>query len=293
MIEHPQRNWTAIAWPKLLAIVAVAGVIGLVAAPSKAGAQGSSSVLYRGNLALDGKPLDTGGQPGGYDFEFSAHNHPEVGQGEQIGVTVQRPGLPISNGAFEAELDFRIPDLTGQRLWIETAVFQGQGAGRQTLARLRQALDTSPRPAGSAPQPTTQPRPVTSDSEILARLPSVRVVISDRQTPGSPHFLIDEDSFRRAYGLGSPVTTLDVASLGVVAASELRREVVRSNRRVQDLQIEVGQLRFRANLTLLLLAVVVIAVFAQRRRGAPPESDSTQRAPEAGPTPAEPNSDRD
>ncbi|MEM8962648.1 MAG: hypothetical protein AAGD38_14275 [Acidobacteriota bacterium] len=118
-----------------------------------------------------------------------------------------------------------------------------------------------------AQTPTERPAtaPATSDAEILARLPAVRVVISDRQTPGQPHFLVDEASFQQAFGVGAPVKLLDVASVAIVAASELRRENIRSQEQIAALETEVNRLRFRTNMTLLLLVAVVLSTVVNRR----------------------------
>ncbi|MEM6797869.1 MAG: hypothetical protein AAF725_28125, partial [Acidobacteriota bacterium] len=161
--------------------------------------------------------------------------------------------------------------------------------GGEVVARSRQRITLSGNPsgggpAGAGPSTETPTQPVTSDAEILARLPAVRVVISDRETPGQAHFLVDEESFRRAFGVAAPVTPTDLSAVGLVAASQLRRELLSSRERVLELEAELGRLRFRINMTLLLLGAVVLSVFLQRRAdGRSADSPTAPEGAEAGP----------
>ena len=242
--------------------------------PAPAAAQPPTSFPFGGTLVLDQQPVDTEGRPGAYDFTFRAFDSPRSQR--QLGPTVERPGLPLSEGRFETRLDFGADVLAPGRIWIETTVTHRRAGSDEVVARSRQEVTVR-----AAAPPTT---PVTSDAEILSRLPAVRVVISDRQTPGQAHFVVDEESFRRAFGVGSPVTATDLSAVGIVAASQLRRELVASQQRIRTLEADLGRLRFRLNLTLLLLAVVVLSVFVQRRSAAPGAADADGHAAADGGT---------
>ena len=147
-------------------------------------------------------------------------------------------------------------------LWLWPGILPAQEPDQPTPAPSATTVPATTVPATTVPATTV---PATTDAEILARLPAVRVVISDRQTPGQPHFLIDEESFRQAFGVGSPVQLLDVASVAIVAASQLRRETVRSQQQIILLENELDRLRFRSNMTLLLVIALVLSTLVRRR----------------------------
>ncbi|MEM9557119.1 MAG: hypothetical protein AAGC60_22870 [Acidobacteriota bacterium] len=218
---------------------------------------------FRSRLAIGGEAVDTGGEPGPYNFSFRAFDHPDPGQGRQLGLTLERPRAVLADGLFVTRLDFGAATPRGARIWVETTVVEPTDGenGERLIARSRQEVVVG----AGAPRPD-EPAvpPATSDAEILARLDAVRVILSDRQSPGAPHFVIDQESFRRAFGVGQPVTTTDVAAVSLVSASELRREAVRAQERMLALEAELSSLRFRGNMTLLLLAAVVVSLLVQR-----------------------------
>ncbi|MEM1183156.1 MAG: hypothetical protein AAGM22_32740 [Acidobacteriota bacterium] len=254
--------------------------------PHLASAQSPSAFPYGGQLVLDQQRVDTGGVPGDYDFQFRAFDSADPETSRQIGPTLERPGLPLSDGRFNTRLDFGAEALQGRQLWVETLVTHRGPDGPRVVAQSRQQVSLR----GGAPQVSSPTPPVTNDREILERLAGVRVVISDRQSPGNPHFLIDNESFRRAFGVAEPVTATDTAAVGLVAASQLKRELDASRQRTLELEAEIGRLRFRINATLLLLAAVVASVFLQRRRDVPAASSAastseSSRAPETAEDP--------
>ena len=256
-------------------VALIAVLLLAVAATLHAQAPSATSFPYRGTLVLDGQAIDTGGQPGRYDFSFRAYDRQQGGQA--IGPIVERPGLPLSEGRFETRLDFGAAIVGAGSAWIETVVVRRgvDGQADEIVAQSRQRVTfntgagnaASPDSPGNAGLNATGTAPVTSDAEILNRLSTVRVVISDRATPGQAHFIVDEESFRRAFGVGTPVTTTDLSAVSLVAASQLRRELVVSREKERQLETEIDRLRFRLNLTLLLLAVVIVSHFVQRRKG--------------------------
>ncbi|MCH9649035.1 MAG: hypothetical protein K0U98_12425 [Deltaproteobacteria bacterium] len=237
----------------------------VMAFPCFAQSKSPSSFTYEGQMAYEGKPLDTGGEAGRYDFEFRLFDQPEANSGNQIGPTLLRPGLPLEQGKFRTELDFGPEWLQRSQSWLEIRVVEAVDGQPKLLAARRQAI-------GRRSQQPSLP-PATSDAQVLARLPAAKILISDRATPGEAHFVVDEESFKRAFGLGGRLTAVDVASVGIVAASELHRESQRSQQAIQELQAEVSALRFRSNLAFLVLAAVVITVLLRRRSQTFPEAE--------------------
>ena len=254
MAERHSESWQIRL--RLVARLRLVGLIWLLLA-GNIWAQGTSDFPFGGQLVIDGQRVDSGGRPSVYDFSFRAFD--QADGGEPLGPTLERPGLVLDGGAFATRLDFGISPAPENPLWVETTVNRQVDGTERQIARSRRQV------THSADSRATSVRPPTSDAEILARLEEVRFVISDRQQPGSPRFLVDEPSFRRAFGVGTPVKTLDVASVGVIAASELRRENFRLGNRLGEMEVEIDRLRFRFNLTLLLLAAVVVSIFIQRR----------------------------
>ena len=63
---------------------------------------------------------------------------------------------------------------------------------------------------------------------------------------------------------------MDVASVAMVAASELRRQTIRGRERIEALEAEVSVLRFRSNLAFLMLAAMVVSVLLSRARRTAP-----------------------
>ncbi|MEM8993839.1 MAG: hypothetical protein AAGF23_03495 [Acidobacteriota bacterium] len=248
--------------------------VAAASAPLPLFAQTPTSFPYGGQLVLDQQRVDTGGEPGAYDFTFRAFDGADPGSSRQVGPALERPGLPLTDGRFETRLDFGADALQAPALWVETTVVQRRPEGAAVVASSRQRITLRANGAGVAPAAVPEgaadgaaaaSNPVTSDSQILDRLAAVRVVISDRQSPGEAHFLIDEESFRRAFGVAAPVTAVDAAAVGLVASSQLKRELDASRLRVLELEADVGRLRFRINVTLLLLAAVIASVFLHRR----------------------------
>lgn len=246
--------------PTLILLLALMSAPELVA---QDGGQGAA-FRFRGRLVVDQQPVDTGGRPGPYHFRFVVYDGPDPETGKPLAEPLEQQGLPLRDGIFETELAFGVTWQPGQRVWVEATVTRLDDRSR-VVAQSRSSVIPVPPTAQTAANGAPMPRTITRDADVLSRLGSVKLVISDRNDPGNPHFLVDEASFRRAFGLGPSVTTLDVAGVGVVAAAELTRQLGRTQAEVQELHIELDRLRFRSNLTLLLLAVLVVTVLLQRR----------------------------
>ena len=125
------RKYLRTALPAVLA----AAVIFPIAA-SGAGAMGTA-FTYRGQLSQGGTPY-----AGVCDFQFGLWD--DASTGAQIGATVSALNTAVTNGVFEASLDFGAGSFSGQARWLETAVRCPAGSGGYTTLSPRQALSPMP-----------------------------------------------------------------------------------------------------------------------------------------------------
>lgn len=116
----------------------------------------STVFTYQGNLSENNAPAN-----GNFDLTFTLFDA-ETG-GNQVGSTVPKTGIPVTNGKFTTDLAF--PGVfTGNQLWVEVTV------DSQTLTP-RQPINTVPvaQYALTAPTPPT-PSPVFMSSAATATL---------------------------------------------------------------------------------------------------------------------------
>lgn len=74
-----------------------------------------TAFTYQGHLEQNGAPAT-----GSFDFEFELWN--DLGSGQQVGPTVTLLGLQVTEGYFDAELDFGSSPYDGNRLWLQVSV---------------------------------------------------------------------------------------------------------------------------------------------------------------------------
>jgi len=125
----------------LLGLVAV-GLSSVVSAqgPAPAGvasvqAAVGTSFTYQGRLTDGGSPAN-----GTYDFQFKLYD--AATSGSQVGSTVTKSSVSVTNGLFTVQLDFgNVFD--GTALWLEIAV-RPAGSGSYTPLNPRQALTAAP-----------------------------------------------------------------------------------------------------------------------------------------------------
>lgn len=90
------------------------------------GALGQSySFTYQGQLKDDGLPANCS-----YNLVFKLFDASNAGN--QIGSTITRNGVVLTNGLFNQTLDFGAGSFTGQPRWLEVTA-NGVGLGRQPL----------------------------------------------------------------------------------------------------------------------------------------------------------------
>ncbi len=115
-------------------------------APQGTAAALGTAFTYQGRLTDGGSPAN-----GAYDFQFKLYDASTGGS--QVGGTVTKSGVSVSNGLFSVELDFG-DVFDGTALWLEVAVKKPSESSYTTLGR--QKLTAAPyaayaRKAGSVP----------------------------------------------------------------------------------------------------------------------------------------------
>jgi len=136
----------------LSAVLGLALVLGalLIVPRGAAGAQGpepqgtagtqaalGTAFTYQGRLT-DGDDLANGT----YDFEFKLYN--AASGGSQVGSTITKGDVTVTDGLFTVELDFGSGAFTGDARWLEIGVRPGSSTGAYTTLTPRQPLTPAP-----------------------------------------------------------------------------------------------------------------------------------------------------
>ncbi len=96
-----------------------------------------NSFTYQGRLTDAGSPAN-----GAYDLRFILYDA-ESG-GSQVGSTVTREDVNVTNGLFTVDLDFGATAFTGDARWMEIAVRPGTSAAAHTVLSPRQTVSPAP-----------------------------------------------------------------------------------------------------------------------------------------------------
>jgi hypothetical protein len=91
---------------------------------------------YQGYLAIDGVPVG-----GNCDFQFSLWD--ALSSGAQVGSTVSKDSVLVTDGVFSVMLDFGA-EFDGETRWLEAAVRCPAGSGSYTTLSPRQELSAAP-----------------------------------------------------------------------------------------------------------------------------------------------------
>jgi hypothetical protein len=85
-----------------------------------------------------------GGNPanGEYDFEFKLYD--TASDGTQIGSTVTKEDVTVTDGLFTVKLDFGSGAFNGDARWLEIGVRPGASTGAYTTLDSRQELTPAP-----------------------------------------------------------------------------------------------------------------------------------------------------
>ncbi|MGB9889192.1 MAG: hypothetical protein ACPLTQ_05930, partial [Anaerolineae bacterium] len=123
--------------------VSVAFIVVMLLGVSVVAAQGPSpqaamgtGFTYQGRLTDGGAPAN-----GAYDFTFALYDDPTAGA--QVGGTVTRDDVNVSDGLFTVTLDFG-DVFDGTALYLEIGVRPGTSSGAYTTLTPRQPLTAAP-----------------------------------------------------------------------------------------------------------------------------------------------------
>lgn len=97
----------------------------------------STTFTYQGRLDEEGNAVN-----GVYDFRFRLFN--EAGGGRQVGPTVWKEDVTVTNGLFTLELDFGGETFNGHARWLQIGVRPGPDTGNPTVLSPRQPLTAVP-----------------------------------------------------------------------------------------------------------------------------------------------------
>ncbi|MEK6798943.1 MAG: hypothetical protein AABZ12_08275 [Planctomycetota bacterium] len=121
-------------------VVRTISLLSTLASPLVARAGGmamGSAFTYQGQLKFDGAPVSAI-----CDFEFSLWDF--VLDGDQVGSTASRVGVAVSNGLFQADIDFGLEAFNGQARWLQVAARCPSGVGPVTTLTPRELLTSVP-----------------------------------------------------------------------------------------------------------------------------------------------------
>lgn len=97
----------------------------------------TTSFTYQGRLTDGGSPAN-----GAYDLRFILYDA-DTG-GAQVGATVTRDDVQVTNGLFTVDLDFGASVFQGDARWMEIAVRPGSSTGAFTVLSPRQPVSPAP-----------------------------------------------------------------------------------------------------------------------------------------------------
>jgi hypothetical protein len=117
-------------------IILVASSIG--AAPIHlAAAPIGTTITYQGRFTDGGSPAN-----GTYDFEFKLYD--DAAAGTQVGSTLAKEDISVTDGYFTTTLDFGSGIFTGDARWLQIAVRAGASTGAYTTLSPRHELTATP-----------------------------------------------------------------------------------------------------------------------------------------------------
>lgn len=96
-----------------------------------------TAITYQGRLTDGGNPAN-----GSYDFRFILYDAET--SGSQVGSTVNKDDVAVTDGLFTVELDFGSDVFTGDARYLEIDVRPGASVGVYTTLTPRQALTATP-----------------------------------------------------------------------------------------------------------------------------------------------------
>ncbi len=122
-----------------LSVVLPAVLFALLRVPTPASAQTpvGTSITYQGELRASGQPA-----VGPADLRFALHDAEAAGA--QVGPTIERLNVPLSDGRFTQTLDFGAAAFGPDARWLELEVRSPAGSGSWVLLTPRQRVTAAP-----------------------------------------------------------------------------------------------------------------------------------------------------
>ena len=145
-----------------------------------------TAFTYQGRFNAGGSPAN-----GAYDFEFKLFDAATAGN--QIGSTVTKADLAVSDGYFTTTLDFGSSRFTGDARWLQIAVRPGAETGSYTTLTPRHEL-------------TPTPYAINSDNEGTANY------IPKFTSTGMANSVLYESSGKIGIATTTPASTLDLGA---------------------------------------------------------------------------------
>jgi hypothetical protein len=112
--------------------------LGIGAAPIRLAAiPVGTAITYQGRFTDGGSPAN-----GAYDFEFKLYD--DAAAGTQVGSTLAKDDIGVTDGYFTTTLDFGSGIFTGDARWLQIAVRAGASTGTYTALNPRHELTAVP-----------------------------------------------------------------------------------------------------------------------------------------------------
>jgi len=129
-----------------------------VTSAALAGTPVGSAIPYQGQLKQSGSPAN-----GNFDFQFILYD--AASAGSQQGATLQLSNVAVTNGLFNAQLDFGQAVFNGEARFLEVGVKPAGAAGAYTVLSPRTGLSAVPYALG-IPGMFIQPGTVRADGNL-------------------------------------------------------------------------------------------------------------------------------
>jgi hypothetical protein len=155
-----------------------------LAMPDQATSQATfgAAFTYQGRLMDGAKPAN-----GAYGFEFRLFN--DLSAGTQVGSTVTKDNINVSNGLFTVQLDFGAEAFNGDARFLQIGVRPGNSTGAYTLLTPRQELTAAPYALFSQSSQSAQSAPWSG----LTGVPNLQLRVTGACVAGSAIRTVNSD----------------------------------------------------------------------------------------------------
>src|SRR6476469_8307635 len=131
-IQPESRSWRG-TLDKLLLAAALTCVFAV------SGQSATTAFTFQGRLNDSGTPAN-----GNYDLQLKLFTTAAVGSGSQIGATISRPAVKVTDGVFTVELDFTAAAFPGADRFLEIGIKPAGSGGAFTILQPRQPITSTP-----------------------------------------------------------------------------------------------------------------------------------------------------